>query len=200
MKKATATTQKGLSNHEIVTLALYLLGGDTQYVDTEDVAVKANELAPGRFAWRKYRDQINIENVRTFLSDAKKQKNGNYLRGAGKDGWLLTETGVAFAKAQVAGLEAVDLSRDRLSDKKKKWLQHERSQMLSSEAFAKFAAGMADAVSMQDAESFFRLDVYVTGNAREDKITRALNSFGSDHELGAAVKALAEKARSGRKP
>ena len=70
MKKATAKTKKGLSNHEIVTLAVYLLGGDTQYVDTEDAAVKANELAPGRFTWRKYRDQINIENVRTFLSDA----------------------------------------------------------------------------------------------------------------------------------
>jgi hypothetical protein len=67
MNKATTKTQKGLSNHEIVTLAAYLLGGDTQYVDTEDVAVKANELAPGRFTWRKYRNQINIENVRTFL-------------------------------------------------------------------------------------------------------------------------------------
>lgn len=91
MKKATATTQKGLSNHEIVTLAVYLLGGDTQYVDTEDAAVKANETAPGRFTWRKYRDQINIENFRTFLSDAKKQKNGSYLRGTGKDGRLLSE-------------------------------------------------------------------------------------------------------------
>jgi hypothetical protein len=157
MNKATAKPQKGLSNHEIVTLAVYLLGGDTQYVDTEDAAVKANELAPGRFSWRKYRDQINIENVRTFLSDAKKQKNGGYLRGAGKDGWLLTESGVAFAKTRVAGLEAVDLSRDRLSVKERKWLQHERARMLSSEAFTKFTAGMADAVSMQEAESFFRL-------------------------------------------
>ena len=167
MTKATRKTQKTLSNHEIVTLAVYLLGGDTRYVDTEDAAVKANELAPGRFTWRKYRNQINIENVRTFLSDAKKQKNGGYLRGAGKDGWLLTESGVAFAKPRVAGLEAVDLSRDRLSTKERKWLQHERTRMLSSEAFVKFADGMADAVNMQEAESFFRLDAYITGNARE---------------------------------
>jgi hypothetical protein len=199
MKKATAKTPKGLANHEIVTLAVYLLGGDTQYVDTEDAAVKASELAPGRFTWRKYRDQINIENVRAFLSDAKKQKNGGYLRGAGKDGWLLTESGTAFAKARVAGLQTIDLSRDRLSVKERKWLQHERVRMLSSEAFAKFAAGIVDAISTQEAESFFRLDAYVTGSAREDKIVRALNSFGSDPELGAAVKALAEKARSGGK-
>jgi hypothetical protein len=41
------------SNHAIVTLAVYLLGGETQRIDTEDIAVKANEIAPGCFAWRR---------------------------------------------------------------------------------------------------------------------------------------------------
>ena len=199
MKTAMQKVQKGLTNHEIATLAVYLSGGDAQYVDTEDVAVKANEIAPGRFTWRKYPDQINIENVRAFLSDAKKQKNGGYLRGAGKDGWLLTESGVAFAKDRVASLGGVDLSRERLSVKDRRWLQHERTRMLGSEAFVKFSAGITDVITMQEAESFFRLDAYVTGNGREDKIIRALNAFGSDPELGPAVKALAEKAREGGK-
>lgn len=197
MKNDPSKTQKGLTNHEIVTLAVYLLGGDTQYVDTEDIAIKANEIAPGRFSWRKYRDQINIENVRTFLSDAKKQKNGGYLRGAGKDGWLLTESGFAFAKGRVANLQNVDLSRERLSAKDKKWLQHERERMLGSEAFAKFSAGMDKTITVQEADSFFRLDVYVTGKAREDKIVRALNAFGSDPELGPAVNTLAARTRTG---
>lgn len=48
---------KTLSNNEIVTLAVFLLGGDSHCVDTEDVAVKVNEIAPGRFTWRKYPDQ-----------------------------------------------------------------------------------------------------------------------------------------------
>ena len=50
------TTRKAISlpNHEIVTLAVYLLGGERQRVDTEDIAVKANELASGRFTWRRY--------------------------------------------------------------------------------------------------------------------------------------------------
>ena len=199
MKKPTTKAASGLSNHEIVTLAVYMLGGDTQYVDTEDIAVKANEIAPGRFTWRKYSEQINIENVRAFLSDAKKEKNGAFLRGAGKDGWLLTESGAAFAKAGVASLENVDLSRERLSAKDRTWLQHERTRMLGSEAFAKFSSGMTDAITTQEAESFFRLDVYVTGNAREDKIVRALNAFGSDPELGPAVKTLAPKVRTGGK-
>jgi len=49
----TSTRAKALSNHEIVTLAVYLPGGDSKRIDTEDVAVKSNELAPGRFTWRK---------------------------------------------------------------------------------------------------------------------------------------------------
>jgi hypothetical protein len=72
-----------LANHEIVTLAVYLLGGEAHKVDTEDIAKKSNELAPGRFTWRKYSDQINIEHIRAFLSDAKKPKNGAYLTGVG---------------------------------------------------------------------------------------------------------------------
>ena len=49
--------------------------------------------------------------------------------------------------------------------------------MLSSEAFAKFSNGGSDEIATQEADSFFRLDVYVTGSAREDKIVRALNAF-----------------------
>ena len=103
----TSPKTKALSNHEIVTIAAYLLGGDTQRIETEDIAVKSNELAPGRFTWKNFRNQINIENVRTFLSDAKKPKNGAFLLGAGKDGWILTEAGLAFATKRVKDLDAV---------------------------------------------------------------------------------------------
>jgi hypothetical protein len=71
--------------------------------------------------------------------------------------------------------------------------------MLTSEAYMKFSTGQLDAITAQEAESFFRLDVYVTGSAREDKIVRALNAFGADPELGSAVKALALKVRTGGK-
>jgi hypothetical protein len=101
LKKAEA-----LSNHEIVTLAVYLLGGDSKRIDTEDVAVKANELAPERFAWRKYPNQINIENVRTFLSDAKKLKNEAYLIGPAKMvGYGLRGTEVSPGQAESVAVQ-----------------------------------------------------------------------------------------------
>lgn len=61
----------GLTQAELVTVAVYLLGGELRKIDTEDTAMKAHEIAPGRFAWRKYPGQINLELVRVALSDAK---------------------------------------------------------------------------------------------------------------------------------
>ena len=70
---------------QIVTLAVYLLGGDQKVIDTEDVAVKAYQLAPGRFSWRKYPDQVNLELVRVYLSAGKKPSRGAWLEGSGRE-------------------------------------------------------------------------------------------------------------------
>ncbi len=83
MATSSASSIKPLSNHEIVTVAVYILGGISGAVDTEDVAIKANELAPGRFSWKKYPTQVNLEVVRVYLSDAKKPSKGAYLLGSG---------------------------------------------------------------------------------------------------------------------
>lgn len=198
MKKLVGS-KDDMSNHEVVTLAVYLLGGDTRPVDTEDVAVKAKELAPGRFSWRKYHEQINLSNVRWSLWDAKKPKNGTYLIEVGKDGWQLTERGLEFAKREIGKLERVDLSRQALSGRERQWLRSERLRMLSSGAFSKIQNGAASEITMPEAEEFFRIDSYVSGNSREQKVTRALSAFGNDKELGNAVKLLAQKVRTGGK-
>lgn len=185
--------KKELSNHEIVTLAVYLVGGESQYVDTEDVAVKANELAPGRFAWRKYKNQINIENVRAFLSDSKKEKNGAYTLGSGKKGWILTEAGLAFVKQHIGNINDANLAKQNISSKEKKWRLAERNRLLASDAFAKLQAEGIEAVTKREAESFFRVDDYVATEARKQKILRLKNVFGSDPLLGEAISLLAEK-------
>ena len=99
MAEMTVSTSKPLTNHEVVLLAVYLLGGETSPVETEDIAVKANDLAPGVFTWRKYADQINMEIVRVILSNLKRAQDGKFLVGKGKDGWMLTERGLQYAIA-----------------------------------------------------------------------------------------------------
>lgn len=64
--------------------------------------------------------------------------------------------------------------------------------MLSEEAYRKFRAGRLEEVTQSEAESFFRLNDYVMGKARERKVTRAVNVFREDTELGKAVVHLAK--------
>jgi hypothetical protein len=184
-----------LSNHQIVVIAAYLVGADSSRVDTEDVAVKANQIAPGRFSWRKYPEQINIETVRKRLWDACKEEKGGYIHGSERTGWLLTEEGVAFAKRNSKTAAG---KKERLSLKERAWLRTERGRLLATDAFRKYKTETISAVTVRDAEGFFRIDNYVTGEAREDKLLRILNAFVNDAELGHAVKKLAAIVRGGK--
>jgi hypothetical protein len=182
-----------LANHEVVTLAVYLLGGDRQPVDTEDVAKKANDIAPGRFTWRKYKDQINLEVVRVYLSDAKKQTKGEYLIGSGNAGWSLSEAGLGFAREHAGAVESLEAAEPRRNvgqDRVRQ--QRERARLLATEAYAKIATGRADDLTRRDAESFFRIDSYVQGEARRRRIATIANAHGDDPELGPVIEQLAE--------
>jgi len=186
---------KEFSNFEMVTLAVYLLGGNHTYVDTEDVAIKVNEISPGRFSWEKYPNQINIEKVRTSLSDAKKVKNGGYLVGKHSQGWLLSDEGVKFSQRRLKDLNHKDVSKVQANEKEGSWLSREKIRMLASSAFEKINDNKFDEITIQEAEAFFRLDEYVTGKARERKIERLVAAFNSDPDLGTCVIKLAEKVK-----
>lgn len=193
--KSKANTQLDLANHEIVVLAAYLAGAWYKYVDTEDIAVKANEIAPGRFTWRKYKDQINIDTVRKRLWDATKGKKGAYLIGSERGGWLVTEAGCQFAESSLTKLDWLDLSRTRLSRNEETWLGRERIRMLAETAYRKFHAGEAKDITAAEAERFFRVDDYVVGDARKGKIERAKSVFANEPELRNAIQAIAELVR-----
>lgn len=97
-----------LANWEIAVYALYLQGGASHSVHTEDVALKCFELAPGSYSWIKHTLYPDKEVARSSLVDARKEKNGSLVVGrAGKgkghwrrkaqdpepDGWQLSEAG-----------------------------------------------------------------------------------------------------------
>ena len=186
-----------LSNVDIVVLAVLLCGGDSQQVDTEDVAVKASEIAPGRFAWRKYRDQISIDAVRKRLWDATKPEKGGYLIGSERQGWSITPAGLARVRATSGLFGTADLARDPLSKAEQRQRRVDRERMLASEAYRVALEDGPDSVSYRDAELFFRLNDYVVGIARERRLNRILAVFGDDSELGPLVSQLAERVRKG---
>jgi len=104
-----------LVNWEIAVYALYLSGGTSTLVHTEDVALKSFELASGSFSWVRYPQHPDKDIVRVALTDARKARIGALVSGrAGKgrrrvvpasrtayssDGWMLTETGIAWVLA-----------------------------------------------------------------------------------------------------
>jgi hypothetical protein len=185
------------ANHEIAVVALFLLGGRSGSIETEDVAVQMNILAPGRFNWRKYKDQIDIDNIRSSLRDAKKKRNGALVSGSEKEGWRLTQSGLAFLEASGEHLDIANLSRERMGRQEIAWARRERNRLLHEPAFVKIKDQQIDEISQQDVERFFRIDDYVQGDARRQRLQRVVNLFADDPDLGFAVRTLAERLTTG---
>jgi hypothetical protein len=161
-----------LPNHQLVVVAAFLVGAHSSIVDTEDIAVKANELAPGRFSWRKYKEQINIDTVRKRLWDATKPEKGGYLIGSEKSGWRLTKAGFDFAQSQTLAGPLVQIRRDRTSQTERTGQNREINRMMNEPAFHKVVERREIEITKAEAERFFRVDDYVTGTARTAKIER----------------------------
>jgi hypothetical protein len=171
------------SQVEVVTLAVYLLGGAQRAIDTEEIAVQAHRLAPGRFSWKKYADQINLELIRVYLSDAKK---GELVMGSGRVGWRLTQRGLTWAEQAAPQIAAVDTSRSRAqlrsgSVDEQRW-RRERSRLIATAAWEMWKDGSQE-ISFAEAKEVFRIDSYAKGDLREAKITRLQSLFAKDEDL-----------------
>ena len=194
MKNITKKPLTDLSQVHVVTLAVYLLGGSERAVDTEDVAVKAHEIAPGRFSWTKYPEQINLELVRVYLSAAKKTSNGQLLTGSGRSGWTLTQNGWSFAKNAAPRMPSLALTRSRQDSRsgsidENRW-RRERNRITSSDAWNKWNDGIRE-LSLADAREIYRIDHYAVGDLREKKITRLRSLFREDKEVEPFLERLA---------
>lgn len=196
-RKAPQNKTKPLNNIEIVTLAVYLLGGRSLHVDTEDVAKKANELAPGRFAWKKYPDQIDIHNIGKRLCDAKNLQRFKYLLGSFKEGWHLSKLGLRFCKKRAQDFKVRESTSEEspFDSAETLWQSRERTRMLGSSALELLKSKGEDAVTAQEAEAFFRIDDYIVGEARKRKVNRIVDIFKNDPELGDIVITLAKRVR-----
>ena len=182
-----------MSKRDIVTVAVLMLGGDTKFVELEDIAIKANELGPGLFTWRKHTGQIDKELVRVFLSDAKKEKYGAHLQKGDNDDWILTTSGVAFAHKLANRIDSAILQGRRLSEADKRRLTKERLRILATPAFRKATSGSSQSISPREAEEFFRLTPYVVGKRRTTKVQKLVNTFSGDPEIGSAIPVVAER-------
>lgn len=193
-KKPEKKLTNDLSQAEVVTVAVYLLGGAQKAIDTEDVAVEAHELAPGRFAWRKHPEQINLELIRVYLSDAKTKHH--LLLGSGRTGWRLTRKGLKLGEQSAGSISPNNSSRTRSQSRsgsidEQRW-RRERARILGTTAWQLWASGQ-HAIPDSDAKEVFRIDSYARGGLLETKLTRLRSMFLDDEELAPFIDLLIQQ-------
>lgn len=175
-----------ISKPELVTLALGELGAASDPVDTEDVAVKAHELAPTAFAWRRYPEHINLELVRVALVDASRAKSGSLAHGRGRGGWVLTDEGVAWLgrnrERLLAALERPShTGAVKVKQPETQHRERERIRLTRLDAWRKWTMSLD--VSDAEASSVFRVDQYTAANTRLTKVRALRQLFEGDSEL-----------------
>ena len=172
-----------VSKPDLVTLALAELGGAQHAVDTEDIAIKARELNPGAFAWRRYPEHINLELVRVALVDATR---ASYVQGRGRGGWVLTDLGVDWSQANRSRLLGA-LGRTsgsgaaRVKQPETMHRERERMRLARTDAWLKWRDNLA--VTPQEAAAVFRVDQYTLDTHRLTKVRSLRNLFYGDADL-----------------
>jgi hypothetical protein len=184
-----------LANHELVVIAAYLAGAQSSSIDTEDIAVKANELAPGRFTWRKYVHQINIDTVRKRLWDASNTNKGGYLIGSEKIGWRLTKAGFDFARRKMKRGGLTKAPKQRTSQNERAAQSREIRRMTHEDAYIKFVSGLSREITKSEAERFFRIDDYITGKMRIAKVERFRIIANNNEKLLRAIEFISSFVR-----
>lgn len=177
------STDLTISQPELVTLALSELGGSRKAIDTEDIAMRARELSPVAFAWRRYPQHINLELVRVALVGATRM---HFAKGRGRGGWVLTDEGVAWVgRNREQLMEALGIagkSGGLVKQTETAHRERERLRIGRTDALQKWRVGAS--VTSGEAAAVFRVDQYTVETTRLTKVRALRDLFEDDPELG----------------
>lgn len=192
--------RRSLRKPHVVVLALADLGGARRWIDTEDIAIRARELAPQAFSWRKYPDQIDLDGVRVALHDAAKATYGGLVEGSVRTGWSLTQAGVEWEKrngrsvrARLGGGSGPGRRDEQRAETRKRALERGRIRRLA--AWRLWTTGRP--IGERAAEAVFRVDSETPRRDVHLKVQRILEILGDDEAVGAFVREVARIVRDG---
>ena len=178
-----------LNNDQVTLLSLLLLGGELDAVDTEDVAIRADELSPGRFRWRKYKEHVDLGLVRNGLQDARKK---HLVNGGALDGWRLTVEGAEEAR-RLALHDSILSKQHRLTPEQKQWRARERERLIREPAYREAMVGGLESVTPANIMRFFKFDEYLPDDKRTERIRRLLIAFEEDQDLHSVIQHFAKR-------
>jgi hypothetical protein len=186
-----------LSNQEIVTIAIYVLGSGIGTFDIETIAKKADELAPGRFRWKTDPNMISDSNTWDALSNARKK--GFILQQANEkntDSYLITEEGVIFSKKNIDKIKKFDQSKMRISVSKEIY-ENTKNRLITTEAYQKAKNLKLDQITVKEFNQFFRLNDYMKNTQKEEKIQKIKNLFIHEKEFKELIDKVATTHKNG---
>lgn len=171
------------TNSDITVMAVYQLGGALRHIHLEDVAMKAAELSPRRFCWKKYPEQINLESVRISLKHELASTDRRVL-GSIRDGWILTPEGLSWCIAT----NAVGGGQSLINQ-----LHQEVERAKRTAAFSKTIGGNEENVSTAEVEALLRVNEYFTARDRRERALALANAAVLDPQLRLVLTNLRER-------
>lgn len=154
------------------------------------------KLAPHKFRWRKYADQVDLAQVRDGLSDARKPSNGELVVGDRKHGWTLTPDGQRLAATLPLALsDGAPTSEQLRLDVPVR--AAERHRVLNSRAWRKVEAGDGSSVTPQEIRELLRVDRYVSDEKYQQRLAIVLSAFADDERVQASIRELDRLYREG---
>lgn len=182
-----------MSRMDLILITLLNLGAFKKSVDTEDIAIKAHELVPDAFSWKKYPNQVNLELVRVTLSDLKKPQNGTLVAGSGREGWRFTDSGFSQARKisrvmpkenlQVAAGSAGSIDTVRQSKDIKR--------IINSDAYLNWIAG--NYISDESICNLLKMNQYTGSKIVQIKLVRLRSLIDSSPDLEPFVDLLQKR-------
>ena len=175
-----------ISNSQLVVLAVAELGGSTRYVHPEDVALRVDQIAPGKFRWKKFHEFIDIHLVKKALQDTKRKygKEGPMLIGDNTKGWMLAQVGQEWYEQTGERLFA---DRGQFEVNRKLSIradqEAERARMRNTKAYQLYLAGKVHDINLVDFRHFVRINEYFLSNARARRFALVDNAVFTDSEL-----------------
>lgn len=171
---------------ELVVLAMFLLGGTEKALDIEDIAMKCEEISPGIFAWRKYKNQINLELVGFAVRDAKKSQFGSMVTGSHAKGWRLTTEGANIGQKLSVSSEPINLKPSSHKNLDTKRLNNEIQRILHSNAYQEWVSRGKS--SKEDIKNLLRINAYSSQESIELKLNRLSKVINYDSNIDDFIK------------
>jgi hypothetical protein len=104
-EEGVTVTNEPVTNHDAILWALYELGGAEQFVDVEDVFIRAFELAPRRLSWRTKPEIPDLKKCSKALQEVERREPR-----------LLVKQGAEMRQLTVEGQRWIEDNFDRLAD------------------------------------------------------------------------------------